>query len=155
MNQADLITAVLQARDLDVDEVGENKWMTMLSGEWKRTIPVMFHLDEHRLRVSSLFCGQPDEGHAEVYELLLHRNERPGWIHFALDDEGDVVLVGQVPREVLDEKVLDEVLGQVLVVSDETFNAVLRRGFSTYLAAEQRWRKKNDLPPNPIGDPEA
>lgn len=153
MRQADLITATLRARDLEVDEVGEDKWMTMLSGEWKRTIPVMFHLDEHRLRVTSLFCGKPDEGHAEVYELLLHRNERPGWVHFALDDEGDVVLVGQVPRSVLDEQVLDEVLGQLLLVSDETFNAVLRRGFSTYLAAEQRWRKKNDLPPNPIGDP--
>lgn len=153
MDHGDLITTALTARELDADPVGENRWMTMLAGEWKRTIPVMFHLDETSLKVSSLFCGRPDEAHAEVYELLLHRNERPGWVHFALDDEGDVVLVGQVPRGVLDEQVLDEVLGQLLIVSDETFNAVLRRGFSTYLAAEQRWREKNDLPPNPIGDP--
>lgn len=152
MEHAELIPAALGARDLDVDVVGEGRWMTMLAGEWKRTIPVMFHLDEASLKVTSLFCGRPDEGHAEVFELLLHRNERPGWVHFALDGEGDVVLVGQVPRQVLDDDVIDEVLGQLLVLSDETFNAVLRRGFSTYLAAEQRWRAKNGLPPNPVGD---
>lgn len=153
MEHAELIPAALGARELDAEEVGEGRWMTMLAGEWKRTIPVMFHLDETSLKVTSLFCGRPDEGHAEVFELLLHRNERPGWVHFALDDEGDVILVGQIPRQVLDDDVIDEVLGQLLVMSDETFNAVLRRGFSTYLAAEQRWRAKNDLPPNPVGDP--
>lgn len=153
MDHADLLTTTLRARDLEVGQVGENRWMTMLVGEWKRTIPVMFHLDEFNLKVSSLFCGRPDEGHAEVYELLLHKNERVGWVHFALDDEGDVVLVGQIPRDVLDEESLDAALGQILVISDEAFNAVLRRGFSTYLAAEQRWREKNDLPPNPVGDP--
>lgn len=151
MDHAELLTATLESRELDVDEVGERKWMTMLAGEWKRTIPVLFHLDEHMLKVTSLFCGRPDEGHADVYELLLHRNERAGWVHFGLDDEGDVVLVGQVPRAILDEAVLDQVLGQVLLLSDETFNAVLRRGFSTYIEAEQRWRSKNGMPPNPVG----
>lgn len=147
-----LIVETLQASDLPAEPVGEDRWMTMLAGEWKRTIPVLFDLDERSLRVSSLFCGAPDEGHAEVYELVLHRNERLTWVHFALDDEGDVVLVGAIPRAVLDAEVLDEVLGQILVVSDETYNAALRAGFATYIAAEQAWRAKNGLPPNPVSE---
>jgi hypothetical protein len=145
-----LIVDTLTASGLDVDEVGEDRWMTMLAGEWKRTIPVLLALEDRSLKLTSLLCGVPDEGHEEVYALLLHRNERLTWIHFALDDEGDVVMVGTIPRDVLDAAVLDEVLGQVLLTADETFNSVLRAGFASYIEAEQRWRAKNGMPPNPV-----
>lgn len=146
----ELIPGVLDAADLEVDEVGEDRWMTMLAGQWKRTIPLLLDLDERSLRITSLLCGAPDEGHAEVYRLVLHRNEKLTWVHFALDDEGDVVLIGAIPREVLTAEVLDEVLGQVLLTSDETYNSVLRAGFSRYIEAEQTWRAKNGMPPNPV-----
>lgn len=145
-----LITDVLTAADLQVDEVGENRWMTMLSGQWKRTIPVLLDLDERSLRITSLLCGAPDEGHAEVYRLVLHRNEKLTWVHFALDDEGDVVLTGAIPRGVLTADVLDEVLGVVLLTADETYNSVLRAGFASYIDAEQAWRRKTGQPPNPV-----
>lgn len=145
-----LILDVLASADLVVDEVGEDRWMTMLSGQWKQTIPVLLDLDERSLQVTSLLCGNPDEGHEDVYRLLLHRNERLTWVHFALDDEGDVVLTGAVPRGVLTAEVLDEVLGQVLLVSDETYNSVLRAGFATYIDVEQAWRERTGQPPNPV-----
>ena len=145
-----LIRDVLEAADLDVDEVGEDRWMTMLSGQWKRTIPLLLDLDERSLRITSLLCGAPDEGHAAVYELVLHRNEKLTWVHFALDDEGDVVLTGTVPREALDAETLDEVLGQVLLTSDETYNSVLRAGFASYIEVEQAWRRKTGQGPNPV-----
>lgn len=145
-----LIVDVLGAADLQVDEVGEDRWMTMLAGQWKRTIPLLLDLDERSLHVTSLLCGRPDEGHAAVYELVLHRNEKLTWIHFALDDEGDVVLVGAIPREVLTAEVLDEVLGQVLLTSDETYNSVLRAGFASYIEVEQAWRRKTGQAPNPV-----
>jgi hypothetical protein len=126
-----LVLETLEAAGLQAEQVGEDRWMTQLSGEWKRTIPVLLQVDERTLRVRSLFCGPPDERHDEVYALLLHRNERPAPVHFALD----------------------ELLGAVLAVSDETFNAVLRAGFATYLANEQAWRAGAGLPPNPIGQP--
>lgn len=146
----DLLVETLQASGLDVDEVGEQRWMTVLAGEWKRTLPVLFHLDERNLRVSALLCGVPDEGHDEVYGLVLHRNERLTWVHYALDDEGDIVLVGAIPRQVLSAEVIDEVLGQLLATADATFNAVLRAGFATYIEAEQAWRARNGMSPNPV-----
>jgi hypothetical protein len=144
------LLATLEANELDVAEVGEDRWMTMLAGEWKRTIPLLLDLDERTLRITSLLAGVPDEGHADVYRILLQRNQRPLPVHFALDDEGDLILVGQVPLAVLDERAVDELLGAVLTLSDETFNQVLRAGFASYLEVEQRWRSKAGLPPNPV-----
>ena len=148
-----VLLEALEAADLDVDEVGEDRWMTMLSGEWKRTIPLLLHLDEHSLKVTSLFAGVPDEGHEEVYRILLQRNQRPQPVHFALDDEGDLIIVGMLPLVAVTPARIDELLGAVLTLADETFNQVLRTGFASYLESEQRWRAKNDMAPNPVGDP--
>jgi hypothetical protein len=146
-----VVLDVLADNDLEVSEVGEDKLLTQLSGEWKRTIPLMLHLDERSLKLTSLLAGVPDEGHVEVYRILLSRNQRPTPVHFGLDDEGDLILTGALPLEVVDEARLDEVLGLVLTLSDETFNAVLRAGFGDYIATEQAWRAKVGLPPNPVG----
>ena len=145
------LLGVLEASGLEVTEVGDDRWMTVLEGEWKRTIPLLLTLKDRRLTATSLFSGAPDEGHEEVYRILLQRNQRPGPVHFALDDEGDLILTGSLPLAAVDTDHLDELLGQVLVFSDETFNQVLRAGFASYLDAEQRWRAKVGLPPNPVG----
>ncbi len=148
-----VLLTTLDRAGLDVEAVGEDRWMTMLSGEWKRTIPVLLDLDERSLKVTSLLAGVPDEGHAEVYRILLQKNQRPLPVHFALDDEGDLVLTGALPHVAVDERAVDELLGCVLTLSDDTFNQVLRAGFASYIDAEQRWRAKVGLPPNPVGDP--
>ncbi len=143
----------LSTAGLQWTAVGDDRWMTMLEGDRKRTIPLLLDLGDRRLTVTSLFSGVPDEGHEQVYRILLQRNQRPGPVHFALDDEGDVILTGAVPLAAVDAEVFDELLGQVLTVADETFNQVLRTGFAGYLEAEQRWRAAAGLPPNPVGDP--
>ncbi|MBW3619861.1 MAG: YbjN domain-containing protein [Actinobacteria bacterium] len=146
----ELLLGALAAAELDVEEVGEDRWMTMLAGQWKRTIPLLLDLEERSLRVTSLLAGVPDEGHEEVYRLLLQRNQKPLPVHFALDDEGDIVLTGAVPLAAIDERAVDELLGAVLAVSDDTFNSVLRAGFAGYIETEQRWREKTGQSPNPV-----
>jgi len=145
-----VLLRTLDASGLEVDALGDDRWMTTLAGQWKRTVPLLLDLDERHLHVTSLLAGAPDEGHAEVYAILLHRNEKPAPVHFALDDEGDILLVGHLPIDTLDERVVDELLGAVLTISDETFNRVLRTGFAAYIEAEQSWRAAHDLPPNPV-----
>ena len=143
----------LAAAGVDAEPIGGDRWMAMLSGEWKRTIPLLLDLGDRWLTITSLFSGVLDEGHAEVYRVVLHRNQRSGPVHFALDDEGHLVLVGGLPLAGMDARAFDELLGSLLTVADETFNQVLRAGFATYLEAEQRWRAKMGMPPNPVGDP--
>lgn len=151
----DELTAAATAAGLELEAVGEDRWMTVLAGEWKRTLPLLLDLDDRTLRVTALLTGAPDEGHQEVYRLLLARNQRSGPVHFALDDAGDVILTGQLPLPAVDAEHLDQLLGRVLELADGAFNAVLRTGFASYLEAEQRWRAGAGLPPNPVGDPHA
>jgi hypothetical protein len=146
-----LVGSVLVDAGLPVISVGEDRFMTELAGEHKRTIPVLLHIDERSLKVSSLLSGAPDEQHDTVHRLLLHRNQRPAPVHFAIDDEGDLLLVGRVPHVALDEAVMDELLGLVLAMADDVFDRVLAVGFASYLEAEQRWRAREGLPPNPVG----
>jgi len=147
-----LIGRTLVDAGLPVTLVGEDRLMTQLTGEHKRTIPVLLHVDERSLKVSSLVAGRPDEQHDVVHRLLLHRNQRPAPVHFAIDDEGDLLLVGRVPLASLDEAALDELLGLVLAMADDVFDRVLTLGFASYVDAEQRWRAREGLPANPVGD---
>lgn len=140
----------LRGVDLDVERVGTDTWMTMLEGQWKRTIPVMLRVDDRSLHAESLLCGSLDEGHAEVYAYLLRRNQKSLPIHFALSDDGDVIMTGKIPFAALDATSFDRLLGSILATADEVFNAVLRKGFAGYIDAEQRWRAANDLPANPV-----
>lgn len=153
MDPVTVITEGLEEADLDVEQVGPDTWMTTLSGQWKRTIPVMLRVEDRSLHVESLLCREPDEGHEEVYRYLLMRNQRPSPLRFAIDDDGDITIVGWVPLEALDLTSFDRLLGLVLTTADEVYNAVLRRGFGSYIEAEQRWRASNEMPPNPAFDP--
>jgi hypothetical protein len=138
--------------DLDVERVGDRGWLTVLSGERKRTIPVYLALGRHTLTIQSFFMRAPDERLGEVYGLLLRRNLRTYTLRFALTDDGDVLVVGVLPLHAVTEDELDRVLGQLLVVSDEAFNPALRAGFASYIEAEQAWREGLGLAPNPITD---
>lgn len=135
---------------LVADEVAPGIWMTTLSGEKKRNLPVMLRLADRSLHVGALLCSALDEGHAEVYRFLLERNRSNRPVHFALDEAGDVLLTGEVPLAVLDADSFDRLLGVVLTVADEAYFTVLRRGFAAYVDGEQRWRARTGLPRNPI-----
>ena len=145
------VRAWLEARDLDVTTVREGRVMTMLTGQWKRTIHVLLHVDSRSLHATSLLVGEPDQHHEEVYRLLLHRNQKSGPVHFALDDDGQVVLTGDLALDHLDEEGFDVLLGTILRLADDVFNTVLRTGFADYLAKEQAWREQAGMPPNPAG----
>lgn len=136
--------------ELRVEPVGEQGWFTVLSGDHKRTIPVYLELGAQALQVESFFMAAPDDNAAEVYAYLLRRNTRTYTLRFALDDTGDLMLVGVVPRRAIDGEELDRLFGQLLVAADEAYNSALRKGFSGYIEREQRWRAKVGAPRNPI-----
>lgn len=146
-----LVDTIVDA-GLPSDVVGERRLMTVLEGQWKRTIPVLFEVGDRTLRVTSLLAGRPDERHDEVHAMLLHRNERAGLVHFALDDEGAILVRARIPLAAVDPALVGELLGEMLTASDEVFNSVLRTGFGSYLAAEQAWRAARGMPPNPVAD---
>lgn len=140
----------IQAFDLSVVPVSEAMWMTVLEGVNKRTLPVSLAVKERSLFVTAFLSAEPDENHEEVYRLLLARNQQATLVHYALDDTGQLVIVGRIPLIVLEEHGVDAVFGAVLALADDVFPAVLSRGFASYIATEQQWRAQAGLPANPI-----
>ncbi len=148
---ADLGWLVDALRDvgLEPDPTGDDRVMVTLTGEWRRGLPVLLVVEDRHLRCSAMLCGAIEQHRDEVYGYLLKRNERAGDVRFALDGEGDVLLVARLPLSVVDGAALDELLGELLTTADESFNHVVGRGFADYVASEQAWRRSAGVPDNP------
>ncbi len=145
-----LVGRVLERLGLDVQHPDPSGWDVVLPGERKRALPVHLELDTRTLRATAHLARPLDEGHASAYAHLLRRNARHGPVHFALDAQDDVVLVGSLPREALDDDALDRLLGALVTEADEVFEQLLRTGFRGYIDHEQSWRDRIGLPRNPI-----
>ena len=150
MDVAEVVSAWFEQSGQEVERVGENGWLTVLSGERKRTIPVYLELGNHTLIVESFFMSAPDERHDEVFGYLLQRNLRTYTMRFARYDSGDIMLVGVIPRHAVTAEELDRTLGQLMTVADETYWPAIRLGFTSYIEREQAWREKVGLGRNPI-----
>jgi hypothetical protein len=136
--------------DLDVERVGGEGWFTVLTGERKRTIPMHLSVGDHTLIVESHFMRAPDEHEDRLYELLLKRNQRTYVLRFCVYDTGDVMLVGVVPLAAVTVEEVDRIAGALLSTADETYDAALRLGFTSYIEREQAWRERTGLGRNPI-----
>ncbi|RFS83696.1 YbjN domain-containing protein [Actinomadura spongiicola] len=136
------IRDTLRAAELEFDEPRENAFFVKLPGQRKLATMTWLIVGEHSLHVEAFFCRRPDENHAEFYRFLLEKNGRMYGVAFALDDVGDVHLVGRVPLASVSPDEIDRLLGCVLTYSDENFDKALERGFKTSIQREWDWRVK-------------
>ena len=75
-----------------------------------------------------------------MYRFLLQRNARLRSVAYALDQVGDIHLVGRIGRDAVTAAEIDTVLGVVLDTADADFNAILERGFADAIRREWAWR---------------
>ena len=117
-------------------------YLVRLKGQHKLATMTWLIAGAHSLHVEAFFCRQPDENHAEFYRFLLERGGRMYGVHFALDQVGDVYLVGRLPLGCISTDEIDRLLGCVLSYSDENFDAALMLGFASSIRKEWAWRIK-------------
>src|SRR5690606_26239240 len=94
----------------------------------------------HSVSVNAFVVRAPDENHAEFYRWLLDRNRRTYGVHFALDQLGDIYLVGHIPVESVTAAEVDRLLGCVVEYADGSFDKLLELGFATAIRREWAWR---------------
>jgi Putative bacterial sensory transduction regulator len=116
------------------------EFVVQLPGEAKLCTTVSLLAGEQGLSASAFVVRQPDENHEAFYRRLLRRNVKMPGIAFALDDAGDVYLVGRLPVEGVTEESVDRLMGAILATSDGTFNELLTLGFLESMRREWRWR---------------
>jgi Putative bacterial sensory transduction regulator len=137
---ATTIESALAGLGLAAGRPQPGSYLVRLEGERKLATMTWLIVGAHSLHVEAFFCRQPDEDHARFYRFLLERNGRMYGVHFAVDRQGDVYLVGRVPLSSVTTEEIDRLLGCVLAYSDENFNSALAIGFASSIRKEWAWR---------------
>ena len=142
MNQAMAIATIdefLESHDIDFEKSGNNYFLT-LPGERKLQTHCAIVVGDHSVSINAFVIRKPDENTDEVHEWLLKKNASMYCVAFALNELGDIFLVGRLPFHSITDKELDRVIGAVLQYSDSSFNPLLELGFSTAIRREWAWR---------------
>ncbi|MBB2909273.1 hypothetical protein FHS43_000519 [Streptosporangium becharense] len=139
----EVIEAALKDAEISFEEARPGAFLARLPGQKKLTTMVWLIVGGEALNVEAFFCRRPDENHAEFYRWLLTKNGSMYGVHFSLDREGDVYLVGRVPAAAVTAEEIDRLLGCVLTYADEGFNRALELGFASSIRREWAWRVKH------------
>jgi hypothetical protein len=139
---ADVVRTTLVERELEFDEAEPGSFLVKLPGTHKLATMTWLVIGDHSLQVEAFFCRKPDESHEKFYKWLLERNAKMYAVSFALDNHGDVYIVGRLPLSAVDADELDRVLGSVMTYSDEWFDTALEIGFRGSIEREWDWRVK-------------
>ena len=143
----EIIADWLDASGLDHDRAGD-VFTVILPGEHKLRTTCSLAVGRHSLAVNAFVARHPDENTAEVHRWLLERNRRLFAVAYAIDQLGDIYLVGRVPVAAVSDDLLDALLGAVLQEADGSFNTILEMGFRSSIEKEWRWRlSRGSRPP--------
>jgi hypothetical protein len=135
-----VVKSTLDAMELEYAEHGPGKYFVTLPGAKKLQTNCWLIAGDNSFAVEAFVCRRPDEEHERVYRYLLRRNTRLYGVHYAIDQAGDIYLVGRIALESVTEEELDRLLGQVLQAADGDFNTLLELGFAESIRREWDWR---------------
>jgi hypothetical protein len=138
----DALRATLEERELEFEEARPGAFLVKLPGSHKLATMTWLVIGDHSLHVEAFFVRKPDENHTAFYKWLLERNARMYAVAFAVDNVGDVYLVGRLPLSAVNAEEIDRILGSVLTYSDEWFDTALELGFRSSIEKEWDWRVK-------------
>ncbi|MDP9497744.1 MAG: YbjN domain-containing protein, partial [Actinomycetota bacterium] len=119
---------------------GEGQFFVTLPGTHKLATHCWLVVGRHALLVEAFVCRRPDENAEEFLRFLLRRNARTYGVSFAVDEVGDVHLVGRLPLQSVTADEVDRLLGCVLSYADESFDILLEIGFAGSIRREWAWR---------------
>jgi hypothetical protein len=136
------VGAALAELEVAAERPEPGSFLVRLTGQHKLATMTWLIVTAHSLHVEAFFCRRPEEDQARFYEFLLERNGRMYGVHFAVDEVGDVHLVGRLPLAAISTDEVDRLLGCVLTYADENFDAALALGFASSITREWAWRRK-------------
>ncbi len=135
-----IVEDFLESHDLDFEKASENTFMLTLPGEKKLQTHVALVIGDHSLSINAFVIRKPDENVEKVHEWLLQKNASMYCVAFAINELGDIYLVGRLPFSAVTDVELDRVIGAVLQYSDSSFNPLLELGFTSAIRREWAWR---------------
>lgn len=135
-----VIEQTLRDAELEWESPSDGMYVVTLPGTRKLSTTCSLRLGRHSLSVNAFVVRRPDENHEAVHRWLLERNTRLYGMSYAIDQLGDIYLVGRLPLAAVTPEELDRVLGTVLENADGSFNTLLEMGFASAIRKEYAWR---------------
>jgi Putative bacterial sensory transduction regulator len=124
------------SEDLDVilqgcgaERQGVRQWTVQVPVEKRGPLAVVIGAGDHTLTLRVFLMRRPDRAHEDVYRRLLRKQFESRIWRFALDKDGDVFAVADLPLLSLSEDALDGTLGLLAALVDETYEGLVRTGF--------------------------
>ncbi|MCX5411082.1 YbjN domain-containing protein [Streptomyces sp. NBC_00059] len=137
---AQVIEATLNEAELEWESPEPGNYVVKLPGTRKLSTTCSLLVGQHSLSLNAFVIRHPDENDAAVHRWLLEHNLRLFGVSYAIDQLGDIYLVGRLPLSVVTPDELDRLLGVVLEAADGAFNPLLELGFATAIRKEYAWR---------------
>lgn len=135
-----IIEEFLDSHALDFERKDENTFLISLPGEKKLQTHCALVVGSHSLSINAFVIRKPDENESAVHAWCMRKNATMYGVAFAINELGDLFLVGRLPRGAVTEEEIDRILGAVLQYSDSSFNPLLELGFANAIRREWAWR---------------
>lgn len=90
---------------------------------------VWFNVGDRTVSIEAYVLPKAPKNPDEVYRQALTRNSATRRMAFALDRQGDLVLVGKIPLESLSEHELELALGEIYELVEVSFKALVAAAF--------------------------
>jgi hypothetical protein len=139
MSVVTTIAEYLQSTGVDFDHE-ESTFLVTLKGEKKLQTHCALIVGDHSLSINAFVIRKPDENEDQVHHWCMTKNAAMYGLAFAINQLGDIYLVGRLPLDAVNEQELDRLLGSVLQYSDSAFNPLLEIGFANAIRREWAWR---------------
>ena len=136
----EVITEFLQSHDLDFELKDSNTFMVTLPGEAKLHTHCALIVGDHTLSINAFVIRKPDTNEDVVHKWCMTKNAAMYGIAFAINELGDIYLVGRLPLAAVNAQEIDRLIGSVLQYSDSSFNQLLELGFADAIRREWAWR---------------
>lgn len=135
-----ILEEFLDSHDLDYERTDANTFLVTLPGEKKLQTHCALIVGDHSLSINAFMIRKPDENEGKVFEWCMRKNASMYGVAFALNELGDLYLVGRLPLTAVTDQEIDRLLGSILQYSDSSFNTLLELGFTSAIRREWAWR---------------
>ncbi len=135
-----LIRNFLDGQGLEYDHPSEHTFLVSLPGQTKLATHCALIVGDHTLSINAFVIRKPDENAGAVHAWCMAKNAQMYGVAFAINELGDIYLVGRLPLDAVNAKEIDRIIGSVLQYSDSSFNPLLELGFADAIRREWAWR---------------
>ena len=135
-----VIEDFLESHDLDFERKDAKTFLITLPGEKKLQTHCALIVGDYSLMISAFVIRKPDDNEASVHHWCMSKNASMYGVAFAINELGDIYLVGRLPLAAVTSAELDKVIGSILQYSDSSFNPLLELGFANAIRREWAWR---------------